>query len=515
MTGKVFARIAFFSRRGRRALASARCRLPLPVHLPLPVRVLVCLGLVMTASALMGTSRGQALTIREVQFSTAEAGWNSPHDGEVIALTGGVVTHIAGFRITLQDPSLGNEWAGIELRAYENEAPLQALRVGDRVDFENLHLEEFRGGTIPQFKNDSRFVVVSSNNPLPEPVLVPLSDLAYPPDRERCEKYEGMLIAVENVRVGEMDWGKAEDNYELTDGTHSMWASDYYNLDIALPPFPTYFVQRGERYARIVGVFQEYFHPEEGWDYYQLLPRGAGDYEPSSLYTIRDVQQSTAEDEWASPMIGVRIDLQAVVSMARDRSGLLALIDPWLGAEWAGILLMDEGDRLGSSTIGDEVRLTGVLVTEQEGMTALSFDEQSAIEVTARGVAVPGIAAPAAHLSRHAGPDLAERYEGMLVTITNGTVVRRGVPEGSALYYVAVGTDTLLASDVESSVLPPDSTFFVRAGDRLGRLRGVVLQTEATEGARYILRPRLASDYLFVTGDEILTSWGRLKHEFR
>lgn len=455
------------------------------------------------------------LSIRDLQFSTAASGWRSAHEGEVVSFGGGVVTHVVGFRITLQDPTLGAEWAGIEVRAFEDEAPLAAVRVGDRVDFFDVLVEEFRGGTIPQFKSDSSFEIVSRGHPLPEPVTVPLAELAHPPDRERCERFEGMLVAVEDVRVGEMDWGKAEDNYELSDGEQRMWASDYSNLDLAVPPFPTYYVQRGERYARIAGIYQEYTYPEEGWEYYQLLPRGTGDYVRSSLYTIRDVQESSAADGWASLLEGRRIDLAAVVSAERRVSGGLALLDRWLGGEWAGVLLLDPQRRLPALSVGDEIRLASVLVSEAAGLTSLAYDNVSSVEQLASGERVEGTLVDPAELARGAGPAGGERYEGMLVSLYNGRVARRGLPEGDDLYSIAFGSDTLLACDRESAVLPPDSTFFVRAGDRLGRLRGIVTQREAPGGPCYVVEPRDASDYEFVGDDATHTTWGRLKHAFR
>jgi len=458
---------------------------------------------------------GAPLTIRNLQFSTAAEDWRSAYEGEVVSFTGGIVTHKVGFRITLQDPTLGDEWAGIEVRAFENEAPLHAVAVGDQVDFYDVRVEEFRGGTIPQFTSASRFEIVSSGHPLPDPVPVALADLAHPPQRERCERYEGMLVAVSDVRVGEMDWGKANDNYALSDGDAQMWASDYYNLDLAVPPFPTYYVERGERYARIAGIFQEYLYPAEGWDYYQLLPRGEMDYERASSYTVRDVQESTAEDGWASLLAGQRIALSGIVAAGPNAAGRLVLADPWVGPEWAGVFLRDAGAYLGALAVGDEIELSQALVAETGGVTELQFDAQSTFEVTATGRGVAGVWIEPGAVARAAGPETAERYEGMLVSIYNGDVVRRGVPEGEHLYYLACGADTVLASDRESAVVVPDSTFFVRRGDRLGRLRGIVVPEATPLGTRYVVYPRGASDYEFIVGEEVLTTWGRLKSWFR
>ncbi len=458
-----------------------------------------------------GFARGTALSIYDVQISTAQDDWRSPYEGEIVSLTGCVVTHIAGFRVVLQDPEGGDAWAGIEIRAFENEAPLRQLAVGDLVDLHDVYVEEFRGGTIPQFKSYSTLEIIERGHPLPEPIVVPLEELSDPPDRERCERYEGMLVAVENVRIGEMDWGKAEDNYQLVGAAHAMWASDYVNLDLAVPPFPKYYVERGERYARISGIFQEYLHPPDGWDYYQLLPRGTADYVRSSLYTIRDVQESDGALDWASSLLGSRIDLQGIVASRRNTAGWLAIADPALQDVWSGILVRDPGAALATLAVGDDVRLGNVLVIEEDGTTELAFDATSSVTLEATGSRISSTTVSPDALARQTGPESAEAYEGMLITVRNAFVARRGIPEGSDLYYVAAGEDTLLATDITSTVLAPDSSFFVREGDHLGHLRGIVAQ----RGAAYVIHPRGASDYGFVTGGATYTTWGNLKGMYR
>jgi hypothetical protein len=462
-------------------------------------------------------ARTEALSIHDLQLSTAEQGWKSAYDGQIVSLSGGIVTHVAGFRITLQDPTLGTAWAGLEIRAFENETPLAALHVGDRVDFHDLLVEEFRGGTIPQFKSYSSFEVISSGNPLPAPVEVPLEVLAYPPNRERCERYEGMLISVADVRVGRMDWGKADDNYELTDDEHTVWASDYVNLDLAVPPFPKYYVSRGERYRRITGIFQEYSNAAENWDYCQILPRGTADYERSEAYTIRDVQESTAADGWGSVLDGRRISLPGMVCAERSAAGRVALQDRYLGSVWSGVVVFDPGTRLGSLVLGDEIVLRQVLVTERDGMTALLFDEQSDRTAVSLGNGVVAWTAEPVNLAVGAGPGVSEPYEGMLVSLYNVTVARCGVAEGDSLYYLAAGADTLLGTDTDSGLISAGRPFFVRPGDRLGCISGIVLE-RALPGGRpaYVLTPRSAKDYRFVAGsNESYTTWSRLKARFR
>jgi len=461
------------------------------------------------------TSFADPVTIYDLQFSSAATEWQSPFVGQRVSLAGGVVTHIAGFRITIQDPTLGDAWAATEIRAFENEDPLRDLTVGDRVDFYNILVEEFRGGTISQFMSDSSFELISRGNPLPEAVLVDAADLAHPPDREKCEKYEAMLIAVEDVRIGRMDWGKADDNYEILHGSSSLWASDYINLDLAMPPFPTYYVQAGERYSRIQGIYQEYWYPEDGWNYYQLLPRGFGDYEKSNLFTIRDVQESSPADDWASPLIGLRLNLQGTVSAVSDGDCRLSISDRLLGNQWSGIQIDDAFGELANLMVGDDVLLTNVHVTEEDGHSLLIYEQDSAFQSLGPGNRVVAIRVAPEKIAISASPDLAEPYEGMILAVHNAEVISCSVPEGDELYYISAADQLILCSDACSSLQPAGSDFFVREGDYLGKITGVLVQQSVLGGSAYVLHPRSADDYHFTAEGKIYSSWGQIKLNYR
>jgi hypothetical protein len=457
----------------------------------------------------------ESITIYELQHSTAGNDWKSAYDGQDVTLTGGIVTHIAGFRFSLQDPTLGNEWAACQVRAFESEAPLRELRVGDLVVLTDVNVQEFRGGTIPQYKSYSSFEIISSGNPLPPPLLVPISDLAHPPNREKCEKYEAMLIAVEDIRIGEMDFGKAEDNYALVSGDYSLWASDYSNLDLAMPPFPTYYVNSGERYARFQGIYEEYLHPQDGWDYYQLLPRGDDDYERSTLFTIRDIQESGSEHDWDSTFLGEHVSVQAIVYNAPEAGCRLIVGDPLLGLEWAGLVIDDPAGELTTLAPGDEILFSNLLVEEENDLTLLRYENESSYQTVSTANPVSGKLADPARLALGASTEEAEPLEGMLLSIFNATVTQCGVDEGSDFYYLESSGHRILCTDRCSAIAAPDSTFFVREGDDLGRIRGVLLQDETTGGSAYILHPRGAEDYLFTSGSYETISWGRLKLGFR
>jgi len=235
-------------------------------------------SLILIAAACVALSVGgaAALTIYDIQFSTPP-NYDSPYNGQVVSVTGGIVTKVfvgGSTKITMQDPTLGDAWAGIQV-VFGNPGQAAGIQRGDRIDLFDVTVGEFRGNTQLNFGAASTVVIQSSGHVV-EPLIVSPADIPSPSNPDLSEPYEFMLLAVENVTVGAMDLGKNEDNYELFNGEGVCWASDYANSD--LPPGGIYFVAPPDCFARVVGYLEQYRRPEQGWDYYQLLPRDAADY---------------------------------------------------------------------------------------------------------------------------------------------------------------------------------------------------------------------------------------------
>ena len=96
-----------------------------------------------------------------------------------------------------------------------------------------------------------------------------------PVNHAASEPYESMVVTLQNVRIGEKDLGKAEDNYELMEGTAIAWATDYMNVDAGAPYDPR--IKKWTLLARITGIVEQYTKLSSGWDYYQLDTRSADD----------------------------------------------------------------------------------------------------------------------------------------------------------------------------------------------------------------------------------------------
>jgi predicted extracellular nuclease len=235
--------------------------------------------LAMGAVLLVGEG-AQALTIRDVQYSTPPD-YVSPYLGQLVDVSGGVVTKIfvgGQTKITIQDPTLGDEWAGVQL-VFSNPSQAAGITRGDQVDIFGGTVAEYRGNTQITMADSSTFVINSSGNVV-DALVVSVAEIPNPVDHDLSEKYEFMLLEVENVTVGQMDQGKNSDNYELTNAEGICWGSDYANEDLL--PGHIYFVEPGQAFASVTGYLEQYLRPEQGWDYYQLLPRDANDYVPVS-----------------------------------------------------------------------------------------------------------------------------------------------------------------------------------------------------------------------------------------
>jgi len=177
----------------------------------------------------LSSATAPALTIDEIQTSTGPD-WASPYADQWVDISGGVVTKVYdGYRtkIVIQDPTLGDAWAGI-LVSFDEPAMATGIVRGDQIDLTNVEI------------------------------------------------YEYMLLTITNVTVGAMDLGSHEDNYELFNEDGVCWAADYANYD--LPPGSDYFVAAGEFYESVTGYLEQYQKESEGWDYYQLLGRDADDF---------------------------------------------------------------------------------------------------------------------------------------------------------------------------------------------------------------------------------------------
>lgn len=238
------------------------------------------------AAGLTAAASADPLSIYEIQYTTSPDG-SSDYDGQVVDCSGGVVVAKFGGnhpRLVLQDPNCPDGWGGIQVKDWIYPYDLyNEAQIGDWVEFTNVLVEEFRGTTFLQRQTvyDPGHSVVSQGNSLPVSIVVSVGDIpapVYDPHEDgwfvadhNAEPYESMRLIVRDVTVTAMDLGKAFDNYRLEDDQgNGCWAADYMNEDVG-PSGYHEFVDVGQHFCAVTGVFEQYTLMSSGWDYYQLI----------------------------------------------------------------------------------------------------------------------------------------------------------------------------------------------------------------------------------------------------
>jgi hypothetical protein len=186
--------------------------------------------------------------------------------------------------VYLQDPAYPT-WGGIMVKDWTAGFVLaNGVSIGDRVDLSTVYIEEASDkNTVLQFgapwEPGSSFVLVSSGNEVPNPIMLTAADIPIPTDHASSEQYESMVITLEDVVVGQRDLGRKDDNYELLQGGDTAWGADYQNIGAGGPYHP--YIFNGARLHSITGIVEQSFGDPD-WDYYQLVTRSTNDIVPST-----------------------------------------------------------------------------------------------------------------------------------------------------------------------------------------------------------------------------------------
>lgn len=180
------------------------------------------------------------------------------------SLSEGATVTVKG--LVLNDSELGSiryiqdETAAVGI--YDTNAD-DAINIGDSVVVT---------GTLTLYNNlleitnvGSNYTVVNSNNPLPEPIAMPLTT-GY------SEAYEGRLMRFTNVSFSSTgNFGVASSNYNITDGTTTAQVRVNATSNLAGTPIPVGNIN-------IVGIMSQ-FSASAANTGYQLLPRSLNDIE--------------------------------------------------------------------------------------------------------------------------------------------------------------------------------------------------------------------------------------------
>ncbi|MFQ6618115.1 MAG: phospholipase D-like domain-containing protein, partial [Fidelibacterota bacterium] len=198
------------------------------------------------------------VTIRDVQYTLNSGSGNecypSDYNDKTVTLTGVVMATDGKStpKFYIQTPD-SNQWNGIYVY---NTTRSVSLTRGDKVSFTGI-VDEWYGMT--EIKALSFLTVLSSGNPVPEPIYVPTGKLGGGCAFEK-EAYEGVLVKLMNVTViqGINQYGE----WYVDDGTGKVQIDD--NLFRHSP-------QVGEKIAVLIGVVNYSFGE------YEVNPRDEAD----------------------------------------------------------------------------------------------------------------------------------------------------------------------------------------------------------------------------------------------
>ena len=249
----------------------------------------------MTASSPAGSAQADEMSIYEIQYTT-DANGTSPQHGNIVDCLGGIVTHkppTGKPRLIIQDPNYSDGWGAIQVKDLYSTGVFTDINIGDWISFTNVEVEDNKGTTFLQYieDNNANFMIVSTNNPLPEPLVVTVDEIAAPIEGldvwavsgHNVEKYESVLIKVINVKITDTGYGKAYDNYILqsnVDPNLICWVSDYMNADKDRGLIYHPYVEIGQNFCGVTGILEQYTSESEGihYDYYQLLTTSTEDF---------------------------------------------------------------------------------------------------------------------------------------------------------------------------------------------------------------------------------------------
>ncbi len=195
------------------------------------------------------------VTITEIQTPIDETDV-SPYAGQIVT-TQGVVTATAASKYWISTPE-GGSWNG--LYAYD---PDHAPVMGDYILITGL-VDEYFG--LTEIYNITDFVILSSGNEIPEPVVITTNQL------NTGEEWESVLIQVQDVVVTQEVNGYGE--WYLDDGSGQCQADDaIYHVEPLI----------GDEFASVTGIINY------SYDFFELLPRFAEDFVTGPEWLYGDV----------------------------------------------------------------------------------------------------------------------------------------------------------------------------------------------------------------------------------
>jgi DNA/RNA endonuclease YhcR with UshA esterase domain len=339
--------------------------------------------------------------------------------GDVVVTT---PIHTDSSKVWVEEPE-GGQYSGIILYLYSDVLLGVSLAPGDLISVTGMYSEFYEVSEITV--TDATAITVLGTAAVPAPAVVAPTDLVA--GAATAEAYESVLIRVESIAVTNPDLGYGE--FEVTGG---LPVDDFFFATGAGPSGGNIIPADGETFTAINGVLGfTNFNDTDGNPVpeYKLMPRTLADYEgytgaidtdtdttPQEV-TIGDIQQGDV----ASGDNVILTDVIVTSPLTFDGTGFF--VEEAAGGEYSGIFVYNYNGATDPAVVavGDVVTITGGF-SEFNGCSEVTIDASTAVEVTSSGAAVPTPVAIADASTIATGGADAEKYEGVLVTVSGLTV---------------------------------------------------------------------------------------------
>ena len=437
---------------------------------------------------------GQTITsIYDVQYTTDSSG-DSPLVGTEVTITGVVTAEFWGSyknrQIFVQD-SVG-AWSGVMVYNYGGIDALATVAEGDSVVIT---------GTVKEYYNkteiDPATSIVSHGKAVNQitPITVTPADIKT--GSATAESYEGVLVKVANVTVGDPDLGNGE--WSVAAGTDSVRLDDLWDY--------YYWPTAGDSLTEVVGCI------DYSYDDFKIQPRLARDVVETGTTRIQRIQQvlysdlllaGTDTESDTSYMYGDTVTIEGIVTMPTGLSyagaGIKFIYEDEHGGPWSAILSYDPDSTAFPVLFeGDKVRATGYVYeyrTSPSNMTELFITQP--IDILSVGGTIPEDVVTTGDLR---WPTEAEQWGTVNVQVEGVTVKDNTLAYGE--WSVDDGTGSVNIDDDSDSIVVWQTTFGrPPIGSLIDSIRGWVYHHYGSYGdsTAYKLEPLYATDIVFGAG---------------
>lgn len=365
-----------------------------------------------------GTDTDPATTIYDLRQGSVDT-------DSLVTLADVVVTtpvHADSGKVWVEEPE-GGQYSGVILYMYSDVLLGVSLAPGDLISVTGTYSEFYEVSEVTV--TDAMSIEKLGTAAVPAPAVVPPADLVA--GSATAEAYESVLVRVEGVEVTDADLGYGE--FEVTGG---LPVDDFFFASASGPSGGNVIPAEGETFTAIEGVVGfTNFADTDGTPVpeYKLMPRSLDDYEGYTGAVDTDTDTTPEEvtigqlqqGEVASGENVILADVVVTSPLSFDGSGFF--VGEPAGGEYSGIFVYNyNGDTDPAAVaVGDVVTITGGF-SEFNGCSEVTIDAAADVEVTDTGAALPAPVAIADPAAIATGGADAERYEGVLVTVSGLTV---------------------------------------------------------------------------------------------